>query len=126
MRGTQLSLGDSQAWFRPWLGEVRSLLKSGNVAGALDRAAALVAQAVSAEAAFAQLTAQAQAALNAGGPVTIPPRPPRASVVASRLGRIFFLEGELDAARQLFASAGQLNPNGGTRARLGLAEVALR
>lgn len=125
-RGTQMASEEARAWHRPWLAEARSLLKSGNTAGAIERATALFAKAVSAETAFAQIVSQAQATLKRGTPVTIPPRPPRASVVASRLGRMFFLEGELVAAQQLFASAVQANPNGGARARLGLAEIALR
>ncbi len=46
--------------------------------------------------------------------------------MASDLGDLFFLEGELDTAKAFFTKAIANNPRGGTRARQGLAEIALR
>lgn len=47
-------------------------------------------------------------------------------MVATRLGRLFFHEGELATAKSLFQLALEMNPSGACAARLGLAEIALR
>lgn len=116
------------AWFTPALGEVHALLMDVQVNEARARAETAVLTAQSLENTFRQRLTQPPGA----GPkhpatgMVIQARPIRASVVASRLGRLFFQEGEIVAAKALYVRATELNPGGAYRAKVGLAEVALR
>jgi len=113
-------------WLRPAIGEIRSRLKDGQATEAAGLAAAAVQRASAFEQQYQQVVAQANATAAAGGQATIPAQPPRTSVVATRLGRFFLNAGELAQAKTLFQQALQFNPNGAAKARLGLAEIALR
>ncbi len=114
-----------QAWLRPLIGEVRSLLKSVQVEEAQARAVAAMQTALTHQQQYQALLAQAQATIAAGGQAVIPSRPPSPAEVGNRLGRYFFAEGELAAAKTLFQQTLQLSPQS-IQARLGLAEIALR
>ena len=117
---------DPLAWLRPVIGLVRSLVHDCQTAEAQTQALAAVQQAVTFEQDYQTTLAQAQATVAAGGQAVIPPAPVRSSVVATRLGQIFFSAGEIAPAKALFQTALAGNPNGACKARLGLAEIALR
>ncbi len=115
-----------QAWLRPAMGEIQSLLNNVQVAEATARANAALQVAAAHEQQYRDAVAAASAILAAGGQAVIPPQPPRVSVVATRLGGFFFHAGELAPAKALFQQALQSNPNGACKARIALAEIALR
>jgi tetratricopeptide (TPR) repeat protein len=123
---SQLVQDQPTLWLRPALGEVRSRLNDGQTAEAANLGSEAVQRAAAFEQQYQNLLAQANATVTAGGQATIPAQPPRTSTVASRLGRYFLSAGEPDQAKALFQQALQVNPNGACRARLGLAEIALR
>ncbi len=114
-----------EAWLRPLIGQVRSLLKNVQVEEAQARAVTAMQTVLAHQQQYQTLLAQAQATLATGGQAVIPARPPSPAEVANRLGRFFFAEGELAAAKTLFQQALDLSPNS-THAQLGLAEIALR
>jgi tetratricopeptide (TPR) repeat protein len=111
-------------WLRASLGQVRAHLKDANVPAAKEVAAAAWAKAVGQHEEEQRKLAVDQAKAT-GKKIRIGKRPHRASVVASRLGLLFRLEGETDLAREYFQKAIEINPLGGSRARQGLAAVAL-
>ncbi|MGI8964632.1 MAG: tetratricopeptide repeat protein, partial [Limisphaerales bacterium] len=115
----------AQAWLRPLVGQVRSLLKNVQVEEAQARAVTAMETALAHQQEYKTLLAQAQTTVATGGQAVIPARPPSPAEVANRLGKFFFAEGEPAAAKTLFQQALQLSPNS-TQARLGLAEIALR
>ena len=127
---TYLSIADlvqarPAVWLRPVLGRVRSLLKDVRVADAESVATVAVATALVHEQDYQTQLAQAQVTVAAGGQAVIPTRPPSVSAVAGRLAQQFFAEGEPQIAKTLFQQALQLDSTS-QKARLGLAEIALR
>jgi tetratricopeptide (TPR) repeat protein len=122
---TTLAQGDAIHWLRPAIGEIRALLKNGQVSEASSRAKEVVQAAIDFEQKYENDLAQAQSTIDAGGQATIPPRPQSAAAVAVRVGKHFFSEGEIDTAALFYNQALQLHPNH-SKARLGLADVALR
>jgi tetratricopeptide (TPR) repeat protein len=116
----------SRAEARAMFGQISALIKSVKLPDAAALALSCIHHAAEAEAAHAKLTDLADRALKPGQPFPVPPAPPRASVLASRLGKLFFDEGEISHARQLFEAALKINPKGASRARLGMAEICLR
>jgi tetratricopeptide (TPR) repeat protein len=113
-------------WLRPAVGRVRSLLKGVQVEAAFGVAHEAVADGARRRQVYQQELAQAQAALAADRPAVVPAQPLRDSVIATRFARLFFQEGELEFARTLWQEALAMEPQGATKARLGLAEIALR
>ena len=116
---------DPRAWVRPALAEVRALLKAARTDEAHSKATATWNKSLA-----QHEETQREAALQAAhflhtGKVLIKKRPYRASVVASRLGYLFLLEGETVSAKEFFSNALIVNPQGGSRARQGLAMIAL-
>lgn len=125
-RAAQLVSSHPRLWFRPVVAAINALLRNVQVEQARIRANAATAKARAVEQQFAQQIAQLEAQANAGAQVTVSIRPLRSSVVGTRLGQIFLREGEVEAAEALFQEALIANPQGATRARIGLAEIALR
>ena len=89
-------------WLRPALGEIQSLLKGAQVEAAQAKAAAALEIANGFHSQYQALLTQAQSVVTAGGQVAIPAEPPPPAKVASRLGKIFFSEGEVTTAKSLF------------------------
>jgi tetratricopeptide (TPR) repeat protein len=112
-------------WLRPAIGQIYSLLKDVQVDAAQAKALAAMQTAQTFYQQYQTQLVQAQATVAAGGQAAIPAEPPQPAKVASRLGKIFFSEGEVPVAKTLFQQAIQLEPNS-HKALLGLAEIALR
>lgn len=113
-------------WFRPSLSEVKLLLRQGESQEAFELARRSVARALREERLFKKLVRTLERQLETTGEFHVVQRPYRPSVVSTRLGHLFLMEGELDAAEFLFEKVIQVNPNGGCRARLGMAEICRR
>lgn len=112
-------------WLRPLIGQVRSHLKGGQPDEARLMARHACALARHKEAAFERSVVEANRLLHEQGRVFTAPRPPRLSVVASRLGALFLQDGELGAAREFYDIAAEISPRGACRAHQGLAQIAL-
>ena len=112
-------------WLAPALAQIRSFLKAAQVNQAATLANAAVQTAIAYQQQYQTLLSQADANLNASGQVTIPALPPHPAGVASRLGKLFLAEGEVDIAKTFLQQAIQLSPKT-CQARIGLAEIALR
>ena len=115
----------SMFWLRPAIGQIHSLLKNGQTDTAQTKALAALLIAQTFYQQYQAQLAQAQVTVAAGGQAVIPAEPPQPAKVASRLGKIFFSEGEVPMAKSLFQQAIQLEPTN-IKALLGLAEIALR
>jgi tetratricopeptide (TPR) repeat protein len=124
-RAGQLAQADAHGWLRPAIGQVRSLLRAGSVAAAQERALILFQTARTRAMAYQTALASLDATLAATGQAQMPAQPPPPAFVAGRLARQFLGEGEPAAAKALLQQAAQANPSS-VRARLGLAEIALR
>ena len=112
--------GQTRGWLRPALGQVISLLKNAQPDNALAQARLVVQTAVS-------LQTQAGATPVPGGSQTlVAARPWSADAVATRLGKQFLAEGEIAAAKEMFAQAQQINPQPTPVTSLALAAVAER
>jgi tetratricopeptide (TPR) repeat protein len=125
-RAADLARNDPRNWFRPVIGAIASLLKNVQVANAQAGADAAITKAAANEQQHAIQLAQLDAQAQAGIVVVVRPRPLRLSVVATRLGKLFFDEGELAVAKTYFQQALTASPQGASRARLGQAEIAMR
>ena len=125
LRVAKASVRHPRLWLRPLLGYVQASLKSGHVEHAVTMAWHALSVAEQKHAAFEQQVSNANAALRARGVVSVPMLPPRKSVVATRLGYLFYHEGEPEQAQAFFEKAIDFNPRGATRARQGLAHVCL-
>ena len=119
---------NQRAWFRSVVGQVRSLLKEVRVPEAYNVAQKAWTKAVENYEAHQQQIKEAQLQLqrNGGGTWIVKERPHRPSVIGARLGQLFLSEGEIESAKEFFLKAVDYNPQGGCRARIGLAQIALR
>lgn len=115
-----------RGWLRPVVAQVRNQLRIAQTEAAFETARRGVARSLREERKFKKLLREINRQVIETGEVVILPRPYRASVVATRFGFLFLNEGELDAAKFFFEKVIQVNPKGGCRARLGMAEIALR
>lgn len=125
-RALDLAQNAPRDWLEPHLSLVRSLVKDGSFTEAEEAARKCYAICLSHIQNFRERRIAARRQFEQTGRVVVPVKPHRACVVASELGEIFLSEGELMAAKHYFELAIQGNPRGGTRARQGLAEIALR
>lgn len=125
-QAAQLTSSHARDWFPMELARIKALIKDVSLSEAVSAAHACLARAQAKLLAFDQARASAATELQRTGRATVPLKPLRLSVVASELGELFFNEGELDTAKIFFENATSGNPRGGTRARQGLAEIALR
>ncbi len=106
-------------------GIVRSLLRSLRTEEAKTAAAALLADLAAAETAFAQIQNLTPEQLAAKGQITVPARPPRSTVGLTKIANAFIQSGLTEEAREFLLKAIQASPNGASRARQGLAKLAL-
>ena len=125
-RAFELCQDNPRDWLRPRYGMVRALLKNVEVESAYQQANAIWEETIQREKDYKQALDSAYELLKSQGKVTILAQPHRSSVVASDLGNFFFKEGETEIAKTFFQKAIEQNPNGGCRARQGLAVIALR
>jgi tetratricopeptide (TPR) repeat protein len=125
-RAAALAAEESRDWLAPVMARIRALIKNVSLLDADREARACLAAAEEKHGEFERLRSAAADEFARTGRVVIPRKPHRPSVVASELGEMFLLEGELESARFFFEKAVEGNPRGGTRARQGLAEIALR
>ena len=125
-KASELATSHPREWFPPETAKIKSLFKQVAIPQAVEAAHACYARAEAKLAEFEDQRSGAAEELRQKGSFTVPVKPHRLSVVASEIGDLFFLEGELETAKIFFDKAVQNNPRGGTRARQGLAEIALR
>ncbi|MEM9478351.1 MAG: hypothetical protein AAGA58_01675 [Verrucomicrobiota bacterium] len=109
----------------PGVNEVKSLIRAIRYEEAFERARFHLEAAKAAAAEFEEQIASIDAQLKQVGTVTVNVRPVRPSVVATKLGYTLLKEGFTAEAKEFFLEAVQLVPNGSSRARTGLARVAL-
>lgn len=115
-----------RAWLRPVVAQVKLELTHGAFDDAFEAARLGIARSLKEERNYKKLRKELEKQLEETGEVVIVSRPPRSSVVATRFGHLFLEAGELNAAHFFFEKVIQVNPRGGCRARLGLAEISLR
>ncbi len=118
------SLEDASLWLRPYVGQVRALLKVPDVQQAVIMARHAVALAEAKMADFDENARVSKQKLQTDGLVAVPPLPPRVSVVATRMGNLFLQEGEPEIAEEFFNKAIQCAKGGANRARQGMASIA--
>ncbi|NBB81282.1 MAG: hypothetical protein GVY36_17890, partial [Verrucomicrobia bacterium] len=112
-------------WIRPAMGEIRALLKAVRPREALASADKVWHRA---RRYHADLEAQMNTTnreLRKHGKIHVAKRPIRPSVVLSGLGNAFLEEGYIDSAKEFYQQAVLTSPNGASRARQGLAQIAL-
>ena len=112
-------------WLRPHVGHVRALLKIPEAQQAAMMARHALAMAEAKMRDFNEQVRLARQAVASNFSVTVPPVPPRVSVVATRMGYLFLREGEPELAEEMFKKAIQSAKGGANRARQGLASIAL-
>lgn len=110
---------------RAGYGQVRSLLRSLNTEQAKIFANQLIADLSAAERAIEEIARLTPAQLASQGSVTVPSRPPRGTVVLTKIGNAFYESGLTNEARDFYLQAIQLSPNGASRARQSLAKLSL-
>lgn len=125
LRAAQMVVNHPVLWSRGLLGCVRALLKVPQIEKAVVMAEHVLELAKQKNAEFRNLVLRADQELLARGYVRIPLAPPRVSVIATRLGKMFLNEGEMALAERFFQSALQENPDGACCARIALARMAL-
>lgn len=125
-KSEQNTASHPRAWLRPAIAQVRHLLRHGKVEDSFEVARKSVARSLKEERDFKKLVQSIARELEEKGQFIVIQRPPRSSVVSTRLGHLFLNEGELEAARFFFEKVVEINPKGGCRARLGMAEIFLR
>ncbi len=106
-------------------GEIRSLLLAMRTPEAKTAAATLLAEFATAQQAHDKIASLSPAQLAARGSVHVPPQPPRATVVLTKIATSFIQAGLTEDARIFLNKAIQLAPNGASRARQSLAKLAL-
>lgn len=125
-RSARLATSDPRDWLGPEVSRIRALIRDVSLADAEAAANACYKTAEEKAREFDRRRAGAREEFARSGRVVVPIKPHRPCVVASKLGDIFLLEGEPSTAKSFYELAIRDNPRGGTRARQGLAEIALR
>ncbi|NQX00021.1 tetratricopeptide repeat protein [bacterium] len=110
---------------RAGYGQVRSLLRSQRITEAKTAASQLIADLNTADQAIQAIANLSPAQLASQGNVTLPARPPRSTVVLTKIGNAFYESGLTDEAKAFYTQAIQISPNGASRARQNLAKLAL-
>lgn len=125
LKGAQLGLADSRVWFQGLLGTVRAYLRVPEAEQAIQLAEHAWEVAEQRWLEFEGAVKGANRQLAQEGRVKLVPEPVHPVEVATRLGYAFWGEGEVEIAQQFFERALARDPKGATRARIGLAEVAM-
>jgi tetratricopeptide (TPR) repeat protein len=116
---------DYDLLLRAGYGQVRSLLRCPRIAEAKTAASQLIADLNTADQAIQAIANLSSAQLASQGNVTLPARPPRSTVVLTKIGNAFYESGLTDEAKAFYTQAIQISPNGASRARQNLAKLAL-
>jgi tetratricopeptide (TPR) repeat protein len=106
-------------------GSIRSLLRSSRSADATAIANLLIIELQKADQDVQDISNLSPAQLAAKGYVTLPSRPPRSTVVLTKIGNAYSESGLILEAKKFYRQATQLSPNGASRARQKLAAIAL-
>ncbi len=117
--------GDMRAWLRPAIGQVMVLLADLDLNAAVDKADKIVSRSLSELDKFRNQLRWAQTRLKVGMTAAIDAQPHRPSMILCKLGGIFLTNGYPEQALAFFESSLQVAPNG-CKARIGLAEIAIR
>lgn len=125
LQAASRSVEHATLWLRPHVGVVRALLKVPDVQQAATMARHAVELAIVKMSDFEDQVRAAGQGVQASGAVSVPPIPPRVSVVATRMGYLFLQEGEPKIAEEFFLRAVTASKGGACRARQGLAQGAL-
>jgi len=125
-RAFDVGRDEPQSWFSPRLAEIRNHLKDFNVAEAETLAKSALEQCKQENQNWSKWLKQLDESPVNDFPVSVPLRPVRYSVAASKLGRLFLDLGYLSSAEKFLEEGISGNPRGGCRARQCLAELALR
>lgn len=126
LQAASATIGDARLWLRPYIGQIRALLKIPDVDQAVMMARHAVSVAESKMEEFNRQIKQANRNVSKGTTLQIPSVPIRVSVVSSRLAELFMKEGEPEAAEEFYKKALTATPRGANKARQGLAKIALR
>lgn len=113
-------------WLSPALAQFLILLKDLRTEEASQKAGKILVKARQQEAAHAASLVAAEANANLGQAVTFEGLPHRVSFVATRLAVGFLQNGYVQEAETYYNQALASNPQGASRARQGLAEIAFR
>jgi len=116
---------DYDLLLRAGYGQVRSLLRSQRITEAKTAASQLIADLNTADQAIQTIANLSPAQLASQGNVTLPARPPRSTVVLTKIGNAFYESGLTAEAQAFYTQAVQISPNGASRARQNLAKLAL-
>ena len=112
-------------WIRPAMGEIRALLSAVRPEEALVCADEVWKRARQYHADLEAQMSTTNQELRKGGKIRVAKRPIRPSVILSGLGNAFLDEGYINSARDFYQQAVLTSPNGASRARQGLAQIAL-
>lgn len=115
-----------RGWLRPAIGQLQVYLNRGDFNEAYDKANGIFERTLSEERSHAQDIAQATNAEGTGQVASFKGLPHRVSYIGSRLGNLFLNNGFPEIAADFFNRTIENTPNGASRSRLGLAEVAAR
>jgi tetratricopeptide (TPR) repeat protein len=113
------------SWFSAALGEIECTLKSQQSESAYSKALAVVKMMGEDAAALKKIENAPISNLSAPGGVLVGPRPERPTTILARLGNLFLREGYPESSVEFFQQAINLAPNGASRARQSMAEIAL-
>jgi tetratricopeptide (TPR) repeat protein len=113
------------SWFSAALGEIECTLKAQQTEDACTKAQAVVELMHEDVAALKQIEDSPAHHFTAPGGVFVGPRPERPTTILTRLGNLFLREGYPEFALDFFQKAINMSPNGASRSRQGMAEIAL-
>lgn len=121
----QLRTPPHPSWFSAAYGEISSLLKAVQTLQAYTKALEAVKLIGGDHISLQKLENATEEELSQSEGVLVGPRPARPTTILTRLGNLFLHEGYPDTADEFFRNAIGLAPNGASRARQGLARIAL-
>ncbi len=121
----KLRMQPHPSWFSAAHGEIFSLLKAVQTERAYSKALESVKLIGTDHATLQKLENASEEELAHADGILIGPRPARPTTILTRLGKLFLHEGYPDTADEFFRNAVGLAPNGASRARQGLAQIAL-
>lgn len=113
------------SWFNAALGEIGCILKAQQSETAYKKALGVVKLMGDDDAALKEIENANVDRLSLPGGVFVGPRPIRPTSILTRLGNLFLREGYPESAIDFLQTAINLAPNGASRARQSMAEIAL-
>lgn len=112
-------------WFSAALGEIECTLRAQQYDVAYSKALEAVELMDEDAAALKKIENAPALHLAAPGGVLVGPRPERPTTILTRLGNLFLREGYPEFAIEFFQKAINMSPNGASRSRQSMAEIAL-